>query len=457
MHLVRSGYSWSGNERNCVFLNYTTPSPTDQVIPRFAKAASITGLDHLDDGRAVAAIDWDHDGDVDLWFRNRSAPRLRLMRNLTNEVAPREQSVTIRLIGTTVNRDAIGARAELVCQSPGRHEFRVVRSVRAGDAFLSQSSKELHFGVSEGAKVDDLLVHWPDGTQEHFRGVDGGGRFEIKQGSGQAIALPARTAIALNAQPNLPLPPTAAARIILPGRVALPRLPMRFENQPQPTVCQLEQKPTLMTFWTSSCPNCCRELTDLAQHQQQVIDAGLEVIGVCLDGLESSDHPTIDELAEATEFLRSIRFPYRSAQAVRETTERVRHFQNALFSTYPEFVVPLSFLLDADGNVVAIYRGAFAHTTLIQDVELTRMTDETLRAQTTPFNGTWITRPATRSQFAEFIGGRLAAHEPNESLRYYQIAAESETDVAAKEARRTLVDAMQEALRQESGRPPASE
>ena len=64
--LIRRGASFSGNERNCAYLN------TDGS--RFANVSASMGLDFLDDSRAVAVADWDHDGDMDLWLRNRSGP-----------------------------------------------------------------------------------------------------------------------------------------------------------------------------------------------------------------------------------------------------------------------------------------------------------------------------------------------------------------------------------------------
>ena len=73
--LLRRGRSFSGHEPNCAFLNC-------RGVP-FANVSAVTGLDFKDDGRAVAVTDWDHDGDLDLWLRNRTGPRLRLMRNET--------------------------------------------------------------------------------------------------------------------------------------------------------------------------------------------------------------------------------------------------------------------------------------------------------------------------------------------------------------------------------------
>jgi len=65
-HLLRKEHhSWSGRERNCAFLNCGGS--------RFADVSAISGLDFADDGRALAVVDWDQDGNLDLWFHNRTA------------------------------------------------------------------------------------------------------------------------------------------------------------------------------------------------------------------------------------------------------------------------------------------------------------------------------------------------------------------------------------------------
>ena len=70
---------------------------------RFADISATSGLDFPDDGRAVGSLDWDLDGDLDVWVTNRNAPRLRLMRNDTEH---QNDYVAFRLVGngTTVNR-----------------------------------------------------------------------------------------------------------------------------------------------------------------------------------------------------------------------------------------------------------------------------------------------------------------------------------------------------------------
>ena len=101
---VSRGKSFSGYERNALFLNLEGNG--------FAEVAGLLGVDFDDDARAVAVVDWDRDGDLDMWVTNRTAPRVRLLRN--NQPSA-NSFVAIRLIGNgkTTNRDAIGARLTL--------------------------------------------------------------------------------------------------------------------------------------------------------------------------------------------------------------------------------------------------------------------------------------------------------------------------------------------------------
>ena len=70
---IRTGASFSGRERNCAFLNLGGSS--------FADGSAALGLDLKQDSRGLAVCDWDHDGDLDLWLTNRTAPRAQLIQN----------------------------------------------------------------------------------------------------------------------------------------------------------------------------------------------------------------------------------------------------------------------------------------------------------------------------------------------------------------------------------------
>ncbi|NNC88288.1 MAG: CRTAC1 family protein, partial [Akkermansiaceae bacterium] len=216
--MMREGASFSGLERNCVYLN-TGASPGARG--RFANISAVSGLDFPDDGRAVALVDWDRDGDLDLWISNRSAPRLRLMRN---DQPGEHHFLALRLEGngTSTNRDAIGARVEV--KLAGDHR-PLIKSLRAGEGFLAQSSKWLHFGLGSEDAIAQITVHWPGGGAERFTDISANRRHHLVQGAGMAaeVTLPAPSSPLAPAEQH-PLPATTVARIPLVELLPLPRL-----------------------------------------------------------------------------------------------------------------------------------------------------------------------------------------------------------------------------------------
>lgn len=65
---------------------------------------------------------------------------------MRNELAT-GHSISFRLKGTTRNRDAMGARVAVELSSLDADWQILIGSVRAGEGFLSQSSKAVHFGL----------------------------------------------------------------------------------------------------------------------------------------------------------------------------------------------------------------------------------------------------------------------------------------------------------------------
>ena len=172
--LLDSGASLSGHERNCFFLNTGDG--------HFATASATSGFDFYDDARAVAKCDWDQDGDLDLFFANRTAPRLRFLKNTASNAG---NKLSVRLVGTTSNRDAIGAR--IILHSGDR---KILRGLRAGEGFLGQSSKWLHFGLGESETIDSIDVHWPGGSMETFNDLKPNTRIILQQGNKLAKITP---------------------------------------------------------------------------------------------------------------------------------------------------------------------------------------------------------------------------------------------------------------------------
>src|SRR5690606_32636738 len=91
----------------------------------------------------------------------------------------------LRLQGATANRDAVGARVELYLRD-AEHPRRI-KTVRAGDGYLSQSTKWVHFGLGPVEDIERVVVRWPGGDAETFRGLQADRYWSIVQGSGHAV------------------------------------------------------------------------------------------------------------------------------------------------------------------------------------------------------------------------------------------------------------------------------
>lgn len=410
LQMVRDGRSWSGNERNTLFLN--------RGKGEFAEVSSVAGLDAKGDGRALAVVDWDQDGDLDLWYRDRTAPRLRLMLNNHAAEGLARDFVALKLEGNRCNRDAIGAVVEVLVEGTSD---RLVKSVRAGDLFLSQSSRFLHFGLNNAGKIRAVEVLWPGGSKETFRGVQTGGRFLLRQGTGTAKEI----AVSLRklAKSNQEAPETTVsrnARVTLPARIPLP--PLAFRNPAgKPQMTGDGDRPRLVMLWSASCEHCRRELTTLAGAAVELRNANLEVIALSMDQGAS--------VSGAYSLIDSVKWPFAWGLAEPESLDRLDAFQRALFDITVPLAVPMAFLCDRSGNVLTIYRGAFEVEDLLADLDALAGADyDTLHHLAPPFAGRWFTKPVDPVFAAEFMARQIEPKLPEEALFYLDAAMERSTE-----------------------------
>ena len=125
--------------------------------------------------RGLAVGDIDNDGDLDLLITN-NGETADLLRN---DGGNRASALLVRLIGTGMNRDAIGARVRVTTGSITQR-----RDVIAGSSYLSQHDRRLHFGFGAAREADVLEVRWPAGKIETMRAVPAGQIVTIQEGKG---------------------------------------------------------------------------------------------------------------------------------------------------------------------------------------------------------------------------------------------------------------------------------
>jgi hypothetical protein len=155
--------------------------------------------------RGAAYADYDNDGDLDLVITANNGP----MRLLRNENANQNNLLRVKTVGTRSNRDGIGARVTLTTAQG----TRLMRMVKTGSSYLSQSELPLTFGLgkSGGGKPVSLEIAWPSGQKETISGIQPNQFITVQEGKGIVAARPiglasaATNASGRSAQPSSPV------------------------------------------------------------------------------------------------------------------------------------------------------------------------------------------------------------------------------------------------------------
>lgn len=397
--LLHEGKSFSGHERNCAFLNLGGDS--------FADVSGLIGVNYHEDARALISTDWDFDGDLDLWTTARTAPRLRFLKN--NSIEEQQQFLGIRLVGnaTESNRDAVGAIVELYLENDS---IPIIRTVTAGDAFLSQNSQWLLFHFSADSSIKELIIHWPGGKQQAVHGLLPMSFNKIHQGEQPVIWQTPAVSIELEDRP-VEFPETSQeARIVLTGR--LPLTPIYIQDDGKESELPLEwlKGPLLLNLWAPWCQPCVEELSSWSQSGEDFQKVGLRVLAL------NADNTKVDE---AKRLLRRLRFPYQSGHTTPRTVRQLDWFQRAFLDHWSPLPIPSSFLIDRKGEVAVIYKGAVAPEQIMKDMELLDLDPTKRREEAIPFQGKWLKPPRLPNPL--LVNGQFVAHDAlDEGIIYLQ-------------------------------------
>jgi len=147
----------------------------------FRDAASAVGGGFAEPkvARGLACGDFDRDGDVDLLVTTNQGPVYLYRNDVTNG----NRSLRLKLTGTKSNRDAIGAVVRLT--TPEGTQMHVVKT---GSSYLSQSELTVTFGLGKREGADRIVIEWPSGQVQDFKGVRAGSHV-CAEGSGLKASL----------------------------------------------------------------------------------------------------------------------------------------------------------------------------------------------------------------------------------------------------------------------------
>jgi len=156
---------------------------------RFHDVTLASGTGHLQKGHGVSFADYDRDGDLDLFAQLGGAvPGDRSHNALFRNPGHDRPSIQVRLVGTTSNRDALGAWLELELNGPNGR--RVLHRQVGPGASYGGNSRTVHFGLEADETAERLRVFWPRAEREPevFEGLEPGGRYRIVEGRPSPIA-----------------------------------------------------------------------------------------------------------------------------------------------------------------------------------------------------------------------------------------------------------------------------
>jgi tetratricopeptide (TPR) repeat protein len=361
--LIRSDATWSGYERNVFYANNRDGT--------FSDVSGVVGLDFVEDGRAFALADFDHDGRLEVFLKNRNAPQLRLLKNVMEELPP---SIAFRLQGTKSNRDAIGASVTI--ENGSRKQ---TRTIQAGSGFLSQHTKDICFGLGDLKGSVRASIRWPSRLVQELNDLPASHRIWVEEGTKPSRLEPFKTVaktrrvFSAQATPEVEQLPTGVETWLL-APIAAPDFSLPDMSGQVRTLAELRDKTTLLNFWTTNSPGSREDLRTLQKLSDDEGAKGLQVIAVNLD-----DPPD----GQARSFGSELSFTILRGSDDIAAIYNILYRQ--LFDRHRDLSLSTSFLIDSNGDIVKVYQGPIVSEHVEQDLQRIPRTDAERQELGLPF------------------------------------------------------------------------
>ncbi len=370
--LIRADSTWSGYERNIFYANNGDGT--------FSDISGVIGMDFLEDGRAFALADFDHDGRQEVFLKNRNAPQLRVLKNVMDKLPP---SIALRLRGTKSNRDAIGAVVTLETELGGQ-----VRSVQAGSGFLSQHSKDVFFGLGAANGPVRASIRWPSGLVQELHDLPINHRVWIDEGSEPWRIEAFRTPVNRDQFPDAKLGEAKLQQIeTLPtdvetwllAPVVAPDFSLPDFAGRMLTLSSLRGKAVLLNFWAAGAEGSKDDWIVFNQRHAAWATQGLQLLAVNCD--KAPDEENVRAL------VREHRLSFQILRGSEDVAAVYNILYRYLFDRHRDLGLPTSFLINGTGEIVKVYQGPVDPKHVEEDFRRTPQTSAERFARALPFPG----------------------------------------------------------------------
>jgi hypothetical protein len=168
---VTNGWDTMTSDQSRLFEN------NNGVFTDISNAAGVTDTKF---GRGLVSLDYDNDGDLDVFIANHGAQPILYRNDGGNE----NDWLKIKLQGSTSNRDGLGAFITLDPDIATTGD-EMVRELNGGSNFLGHNELFAHFGLGpSAASIDLVTVEWPGGIVQHVTNVSPNQVLNIFEGAG---------------------------------------------------------------------------------------------------------------------------------------------------------------------------------------------------------------------------------------------------------------------------------
>ena len=338
--LANITHSFSGNERNRLFLN--------QKGRQFVDVSGVSGLDSPSDGRAFVLWDYDRDGLVDVAVVNSNPPLLNLYHNRIIASAA-ARVIALRFVGGNHTnqpsqqysaRDGYGTKVKVTAG-----DLELWRAHHCGEGLAAQNSATMLIGLGPRSRADLIEITWPSGLKQSIRDVSADTLLTIFEnpddaldGSGGVQRESYRIGTTAPLRPAVAVAERPALRFVPSGVMIAAADPLEQDEETRLTVY------ILMATWCVACRQHQPEINALTEASNA---DSVQIVGFAID--------EEDSLEKLTAYAERYELGY---PLMTEMTSADRDLARQIVSAALDTdAMPASIVTDASGRVLLTMAG----------------------------------------------------------------------------------------------------